>query len=313
MTRYLVIGGAGFLGNYVSRQLSEQKDAVVGIIDKYDSYGAMSKDEYNALIAKRFDHLYAVKYPGDITDRGLVFKFIELFKPDVIIHLAAYPRAALVEKHPEIGVNTLAIGLKNVLDAAAANNVKHITYISSSMVYGDFPGRPPIESDPCHPKTTYGIYKLAGEQLCQLWANKTGSTANIVRPSAAYGPLDMPGRVVERFFYNAMHDIPLKVQGYDEILDFTYLNDIGNGIIAASQYHHNDIFNITYGQGWTLGEAAKIIVGLVGKGELNLEPRDPSYPVRGALDINNAVAKLGYHPQYDLERGLTEYYEWLSK
>jgi nucleoside-diphosphate-sugar epimerase len=310
MTKYLVIGGGGFIGYYVSQTLAAQGHEVE-ILDVFDPYGSMNRIDYNYLIEQRLKgHNFKI-YPTDINDRPGVFKTFERSKPDVIIHLAAYPRAVLVERYPERGVNTLTIGLKNVLDAAAVHEVKHITYASSSMVYGDFGDQAPTEYDPCHPKTAYGIYKYAGELLCQLWSRQTGSTANIVRPSAVYGPLDMPGRVIERFFYNAMHNIPLKVQGADEVLDFTYLNDIGDCLIAASQYHHNDVFNGTFGRGWTLGEAAEIIVTLVGKGELDIQARDNSYPKRGALNTNNARAKLNFEPYYDLNTGLATYYEHL--
>lgn len=309
--KYLLIGGAGFIGSYIYNELNlnTNKGHEPFILDNLDCYGIMSPGEYNTLLEDRIENADQNISKVDINNRDAVTRYVNALQPDVVIHLAAYPRAALVEKYPVQGVSTMTVGLKNVLDACAGI-AKHFVYISSSMVYGDFPEWSPNEMDACHPKSAYGVYKLAGEQMVQNWSMKTGATCTIIRPSAVYGPKDVTERVISLFFDAALQDEELYVEGAGEMLDFTYVADVSQAITYAAQHHVQGTFNVTGGDPRSLLDAAEIITGMVGGGTIRVKPRNADQPKRGGLDMSLAKETL-YLNQTKFEVGLNWYYGWL--
>jgi nucleoside-diphosphate-sugar epimerase len=156
--------------------------------------------------------------------------------------------------------------------------------------------------------------KLAGEWLVKDYARKTGMEYVIIRPSAVYGPLDVEDRVVAKFMLTAMRDGVLRVNGAAETLDFTYVDDAADGIVAAATriMCKNMVFNITKSHSVTLLEAAEMIVEIVGKGEIEVRDKDADFPSRGALNIDRARTILGFDPKVDVEQGFQNYYTWLK-
>jgi UDP-glucose 4-epimerase len=107
------------------------------------------------------------------------------------------------------------------------------------MVYGDFKDDVTEDAE-CQPQGQYGILKLAGEWFVKDYARRTNLAYTIIRPSAVYGPLDVEDRVISKFILNAMRGIPLKVNGAGETLDFTYVDDAADGIVAAALSDRTD-------------------------------------------------------------------------
>jgi nucleoside-diphosphate-sugar epimerase len=112
----------------------------------------------------------------------------------------------------------------------------------------------------------------------------------------------------------AMRGGVLRVNGANETLDFTYVDDAADGIVAAATRFVGACrtFNITKSHSVSLLQAAGMIVELVGKGSIELRDKDADFPSRGALNIDRARAVLGYDPKVDVEEGFEKYYEWLS-
>jgi nucleoside-diphosphate-sugar epimerase len=113
----------------------------------------------------------------------------------------------------------------------------------------------------------------------------------------------------------AMRGETLKVNGAGETLDFTYVDDAADGIVAAATriMAANKTFNITKSQSVSLLEAAEMIVKIVGNGTIETRDKDADFPSRGALNIDRAKIILGYNPQVDVEEGFENYYKWLSE
>jgi len=182
------------------------------------------------------------------------------------------------------------------------------------MVYGDFTDQV-LEDDECRPQGQYGIMKLAGEWLVKDYARRTGMEYVILRPSAVYGPLDVEDRVVAKFMLTAMRGGVLRVNGASETLDFTYVDDAADGVVAAAITRimsANNTYNITKSHSVSLLQAAEMIVKIVGSGTIECRDRDADFPSRGALNIDRARAILSFEPQIDVEQGFQNYYEWLS-
>jgi UDP-glucose 4-epimerase len=204
-------------------------------------------------------------------------------------------------------------GLLNLLEASTKYEVRKFIYISSSMVYGDF-NDDVTEDAICKPQGQYGIMKLAGEWLVKDYARKNNMVYTIIRPSAVYGPLDVEDRVIAKFMLTAMRGSTLNVNGASETLDFTYVDDAADGIVAATLSNNtkNKTYNITKSHSYSLLDAANLAVNIAGSGTVNVRDKDPDFPSRGALNIDAARKDFGFNPKVDVEEGFRNYYEWLS-
>jgi nucleoside-diphosphate-sugar epimerase len=157
--------------------------------------------------------------------------------------------------------------------------------------------------------------KYMGEKLVQDYTRRGCFDHVIIRPSAVYGEYDVEDRVVSKFMLSAMRGQTLKVNGANETLDFTYVEDTADGIIrcALEKKAANKIFNITAGSATSLGEAAEKIIQLTGsKSQIKDTGQNNLYPERGTLDIDQAKNLLNYQPQHSFDQGIKKYYEWLQ-
>jgi len=309
----LVTGGLGLIGHNVVKRLQDQGHKV-SIMDTQTNYGIIPQTEIDYLIEERIKKIdLSNYYKYDICDSYAVNKVFKIEQPEIVIHMASFPRQKVVNANPAAGSRVMSEGLLNLLEASRDYDTRKFVYISSSMVYGDFTDDVTEDAE-CRPQGQYGIMKLAGEWLVKDYARRTGMEYVILRPSAVYGPLDVEDRVVAKFMLTAMRGGVLRVNGANETLDFTYVDDAADGIVAAATRFVGACrtFNITKSHSVSLLQAAGMIVELVGKGSIELRDKDADFPSRGALNIDRARAVLGYDPKVDVEEGFEKYYEWLS-
>jgi len=312
--KFLVTGGLGLIGHNVVQRLQARGEEVV-IVDTKTTYGIIPQSEIDYLMEERMKKIAPGTkiYNYDITEAGDIEFVMAEHKPDVVIHMASFPRQKVVNANPTWGARVMMEGLINICESAKANGVERVVYISSSMVYGDFEDQ--VEEDyDCKPIGQYGIMKLTGEDLVKDYHRRGAFDYAIIRPSAVYGPLDVEDRVVAKFMLGAMRGDRLRVNGASETLDFTYVDDAADGIVAAATriMARNSTYNITKSHSVSLLEAAEMIVKIVGKGEIECKDKDADFPSRGALNIDRAKVILGYTPKVDVEEGFQKYYEWLS-
>jgi nucleoside-diphosphate-sugar epimerase len=250
----------------------------------------------------------------DITYAKEIDNIFRIEKPEIVIHMASFPRQKVVNSNPALGSRTMSEGLLNLLEASDECRVRKFVYLSSSMVYGDFVNDVK-EYAPCNPIGQYGIMKLAGEWLVRDYSRRTKLVHTIIRPSAVYGPFDVEDRVISKFLITAMRGGVLKVNGEKETLDFTYVDDAADGIVAAalSDNTENKTYNITKSQSVPLLKAAQMALELAGGGMLEVCPKDSAYPLRGSLNIDAAMQDFGFNPKIDVAEGFKIYYEWLKK
>jgi nucleoside-diphosphate-sugar epimerase len=313
MSKFLVTGGLGLIGHNVVRRLLDRGEEVA-IVDTRTTYGIIPQEEIDYLMAERLKKInnHPV-YATDITNADSLDYVISKEKPSVIIHMASFPRQKVVNANPAWGARVMMEGLMNICQSAKRHGVERVVYISSSMVYGDFEDQVEEEAE-CNPIGQYGIMKLAGEDIVKDYHRRGCFDYAIIRPSAVYGPLDVEDRVVAKFMLTAMRGGVLRVNGAGETLDFTYVDDAADGIVAAATriMSANKTYNITKSHSVSLLEAAEMIVKIVGSGTIECLDRDADFPSRGALNIDRARVILGYAPKVDVEQGFQNYYEWLA-
>jgi nucleoside-diphosphate-sugar epimerase len=313
--KILVTGGEGFIGSWIVEKLCELKHSVI-TLDNHDTYnGLIDKNKLKELHNWRQRNWSpkVMKHVGCITDRD---KLLSVFhsRPDVVIHLASYPRAKIIHEDPLQGVSNIVSGTINLLQHSKHFNVKRFVFVSSSMIYGHFEDGVKESSD-TKPINIYGEAKLVAERFCKQYQKFFDMEYVIARPSGVYGPGDMPDRVITKFFDQAMQNKDMIVHKDINKIDFTYVTDAADGIIRCATVPGaaNLSFNIGSGEGTGLLDLARTIVDITeSRSAVIEEGRNQMYPSRGALDISRAKELLGYNPQVSLLKGLYSYHDWIK-
>jgi len=312
--KFIITGGSGFIGHNVVRQL-EQEGHECFLIDSVTDYGFIPKDELTYLYRARRDRIHGNTHHIDLREHDRVQAFFSnfAFGCDAVIHLASFPRQKVVSANPVWGAEVMGTGLVNLLEVCNRHCIPKFVYISSSMVYGDFKNDV-VEDAICRPQGQYGIMKLMGEDLVRDYTRRGCFDHVIIRPSAVYGEYDVEDRVVSKFMLSAMRGQTLKVNGANETLDFTYVEDAARGIMQAtlSPNSVNSTYNITKSHSTTLLEAAELAIGIVGKGSIECRDKDADFPSRGALNIDRARRDFNFDPVVDVEEGFVRYHRWFS-
>jgi len=313
--KFLITGGLGFIGTKIIEKLSNEGHSIT-VVDNKDTYGIITPEGLDGLIkwrTRNWDHSKVQIINGDLLDRDVCLKAFRLH-PEVVIHLATYPRAKVVDMDPIAGIPKVIDTTTNLLWHSAKFGVKKFVYVSSSMVYGDFKDGTREDSN-TKPQNIYGEAKLTGERLTKLFAKRDGLNYVIVRPSGVYGPGDLPDRVVSKFFDKAMKNEMIELHNGENKVDFTYRQDAAYGIVkAAVSDVANTSFNITAGNATSLRTLAETIIDITGsKSEIQDVGMHKLYPMRGTLDISRAKDLLEYEPTFSLRQGLQSYYDWIRQ
>jgi len=325
--RVLLIGGAGFIGHNLAISLKSlgadvsvidglevnNLTSVLGNSDKLEhphlAYNVLN--ERLELIRKSGISLY-VKDARNYHD---LCNLISEINPQVIVHLAAVSHANRSNKDPYSTFDHSLRTLENALDASK-NKIEHFIYMSSSMVYGNFKGGKVDELTTCEPLGIYGALKFSGEKIVMAYNQVFNLPYTIVRPSALYGERCISRRVGQIFIENALFGKEITINGDgSDSLDFTYIQDLVNGIIKVitSKNSKNQIFNLTYGSARTISDMISILKIQFPKIQVNKIKKDSLMPDRGTLSVDKAKKMIGYDPQWSLDEGYPKYIEWYKE
>jgi len=313
--RYLVTGGAGFIGHNVVRCLESMGHECI-ILDSITDYGFVDKKELEYLKRERLQRIRASIHHIDLRDHAAVKDMMGSFAFNGVIHLASFPRQKVFARNPIWGADVMGTGLINLLEWTRAYRIPKFVYVSSSMVYGDFRDGV-VETAECNPAGQYGIMKYMGERLVKDYASRGSFDYSIVRPSAVYGEYDVEDRVVSKFMLAAMRDQTITVRGANESLDFTHVDDVAQGIALATTRPeaNGNIYNMTRSAGKkiTLLDAAALCIKIAGHGKIDIQDKDPNFPSRGRLNIDCARQDLGYDPKINVKEGFKRYHQWFRE
>ncbi|MDA1310556.1 MAG: NAD(P)-dependent oxidoreductase [Proteobacteria bacterium] len=328
--RVLLIGGAGFIGHNLAMQLRKNGVATMvldnmmvnSLVDNaFHDKGDLVKRKLNIhFLMSRFDLLRdaGVELQNcDARNFSDMAQTFDAFKPTKVVHLAAIASAVEARKNPGLCFDLQLTTLRNALELCRLNHdqVGTLMLLSSSTVYGDFESDSVDETTRPRPRGIYANTKYMAERLVRTYNKTNGLGTCIIRPSALYGERCVSRRVSQAFIENALAGRPLLLEGGgDGRLDFTYIEDLVEGMIRALALHGgpaaSDTFNLTYGNARTIAEMAAIVKEVVPSAILEERPRAVEKPVRGTLRMDKARERLGFNPSWPLERGYKQYCEW---
>lgn len=322
--RVAIVGGAGFIGHNLALKL-KSLGAEPSVIDglQVNSIGYYTSgyeknpnsERYIEFINERLSLLRKLNislHIIDVRDYHLITRVLNEIKPDTVIHLAAVAHANRSNKDPFSTFDHSMRTLENILDVIRNKGI-HLIYLSSSMVYGNFDGEAVKEDRVCNPIGIYGALKYGAEKLVIGYNQVFNLPYTIIRPSALYGERCVSRRVGQAFIENALVGDDLTINGDGtEGLDFTYIDDLNQGIILSitQPESNNEIFNITFGEARSINQLAEIVMKKFSGVKLNHKTRDGLMPERGTLSIAKAQKLLGYKPQYPVEKGFIQYIDW---
>lgn len=308
--RYLVTGGAGFIGSHVVHALCQRGDEVVVLDDLNDFYAPEIKQgNLHSLCGQ------AVFVQGDLRNRADVDAVFAQHELDCVIHLAARAGVRPSLEDPELYLDTNIKGTWFLLEAARRHGVKDFIFASSSSVYGVNPKVPFAEDDLIQSTISpYAASKIAGEQLCSNYAHLYGMRCICLRFFTVYGPGQRPDLAIHKFtrLIDENRPIPLFGDGSTE-RDYTFVDDIVQGVLAAIEYRDKsfDIFNLGESQTTTLLELVQTIEAALGKKAIiDWQPDQPGDVPRTFADISKSRALLGYDPQVKIADGIPRFVEW---
>jgi len=230
---YLVTGAAGFIGFFLSKKLLEQGCKVIGIDNVNDYYDVNLKYARLAQL-NPFDRFTFIK--GDISDKAMITKIFEEYKPNIVVNLAAQAGVRYSIENPDVYIQSNIIGFFNILEACRYNPVEHLVYASSSSVYGSNKKVPFEESDFAdHPLSLYAATKKSNELMGYTYSHLYKIPATGLRFFTVYGPMGRPDMAYFGFANKYFAGEPIKIFNNgdfknDLYRDFTYIDDIIEGI-----------------------------------------------------------------------------------
>ena len=304
--RYLVTGGAGFIGSNTVDELVRRGHSVV-VLDDLSS----GKEENLAEVRSKITFM-----KGSITDLEAVQR--AMHQAEYVLHLAARTSVPRSVKDP-IETNRINVdGTLNVLVAARDNKVKRVVYAASSSAYGETPTLPKTESMQPVPISPYGVAKYVGELYGQTFGRCYGLENVSLRYFNIFGPRQDPGSpysgVLSRFAAAVLDDTqPLIYGDGEQTRDFTFVENAvqANLLAFEAPSASGKVYNVGTGFAITLNKIVELLRGISGK---KIEPKhDPPREgdIRDSLaDICRAKQDLGYEPTVLFEAGLRRTFEW---
>ncbi len=322
--KVLIIGGCGFIGHNLAIFLKKKKfDVTIFDSLSINNYFSFKKDNlpnknyYLKILKQRQDLIKKNKIKliiGDARNYSIISKNVDTVKPNYLIHLAAVAHANISNKDPYSTFDNSMRTLENTLDACRSlKYLKRFIYLSSSMVYGNFKKKIVTEKEICDPLGIYASLKFGCEKLVTGYNQVFKLPYTIIRPSALYGERCVSGRVVQKFVEAAIKKQPLQMVGDgEEFLDFTYIDDLVEGIYLSMIKNKslNNTFNITFGKSRSLIDLIKVINKNINNVKVKKIKRDKLIPFRGTLSVNKAKKLINYKPKYNIEKGIPKLIKW---
>ena len=318
MTTYFITGGAGFIGSTLSQKLIEQGNKVVAIDNFCEFYNPNIKENN---IKQLLQNENFKLYRGDIRDRQAIKKIFNENKIDIVMHLAAMAGVRPSIENPILYQEVNCMGTQNILEEMKEHEIKNGVFASSSSVYGnckEVPFREDMVVD--FAISPYAATKKANEVMAHVYHKLFNMNIIMLRFFTVYGPKQRPDLAINKFTRLMLEgkEIPMFGDGTTS-RDYTYIEDIVDGIIKSCQYCMNnkevyEILNIGNSSPTTLKE----MIDTIGQA-LGIEPKIKQLPMqpgdvdRTYADVSKAKKLIGYEPKTTFKQGIENFVKWYKE
>ena len=332
--KILITGNAGFIGFHTTKRLLERGDSVIGIDVVNDYYDPKIKEARLKILedtARKHNAEY-VFVRENLADQTKVNDTFKSHKPERVINLAAQAGVRHSMTHPHDYVQSNIVGFTNLIEACRHNDVEHLTYASTSSVYGANTDMPFSEHKSVnHPLQFYAATKRANELMAHAYSHLFDLPTTGLRFFTVYGPWGRPDMALFLFTKNIIEGKPISVFNHGKhTRDFTYVEDIAEGVIRtndkvatknpdwdssapdpATSNASYRIYNIGNNTPIKLSEYIEAIEETVGKKAIKdllpLQPGDVPDTYADVSELQNAV---GYKPSTDVKIGVANFVAW---
>lgn len=315
---YLVTGGAGFIGFYLSKALLEKGAHVIGI-DNMNDYYEVSLKEERLSILKQFQDYQFIK--TDISDKEAVFLVFEESKPEIVVNLAAQAGVRYSIDNPDAYVQSNLVGFFNILEACRHFSVEHLVFASSSSVYGGNKKVPFSTEDKVDkPVSLYAATKKSNELMAYAYSKLYEIPLTGLRFFTVYGPMGRPDMAYFKFAKKIMAGEPIQIYNHGDMRrDFTYIDDIVTGIenILCNPPKKDEngaaykIYNIGNNKPEKLMDYIAVLEKCLGKeAKKEFLPMQPGDVYETYADVSELMKDFDFKPETTIEEGLGKFAEW---
>ena len=311
--KYLITGGAGFIGSnfmhYMTETYPEDMFVCIDALTYAGNYNNIKELEGRNNI--KFVH-------GDITNRELIDNLFNEEHFDYVINFAAESHVDNSIKNPGIFLTTNILGTQVLMDACRKYGIKRYHQVSTDEVYGDLPlDRPDLlfsESNPIKTSSPYSASKASADLLVLAYARTFGLPVTISRCSNNYGPYQFPEKLIPVVISKALNNEPIPVYGKGEnVRDWIHVHDHNVGVDLIVKHGRNgEVYNLGGHSERTNLEVVKTILKQLGKSEnlITFVTDRPGHDLRYAIDSTKSEKELGWNRTYTFEEGIKETVDW---
>ncbi len=316
--RYLITGGAGFIGFYLSKALLEKGAKVTGL-DNLNDYYEVSLKEGRLAILKEYPRYRFVK--TDLADKEAVFNLFQEFQPQVVVNLAAQAGVRYSIDNPDAYIQSNIVGFFHVLEACRHYPVEHLVFASSSSVYGGNKKVPFSTKDQVdQPVSLYAATKKSNELMAYSYSKLYQIPLTGLRFFTVYGPMGRPDMAYFKFAKKIMADEPIQIYNNGDMLrDFTYIDDIVKGIenilcnppLKDENGAAYKIYNIGNNRPEKLMDYIAVLEKCLGRqARKEYLPMQPGDVYETYADVQELMDDYGFKPSTTIEEGLGRFAEW---
>lgn len=307
----LVTGAAGFIGFHLSKKLLENENRIIGI-DNLNPYYDVSLKKARLGLLKSYKNFSF--YKEDIQNLSAIEKIFETHSIDRICNLAAQAGVRHSLKDPFSYQKSNLEGFLNLLEMARGYKITNFVYASSSSVYGNNKKIPfSVDDRVDTPVSLYGATKKANELMAYAYNHLYQIPCTGLRYFTVYGPWGRPDMALFLFTDAILHDRAINVYNYGRMRrDFTYIDDIVNGTIAALERPSPfEIFNLGNSNAIELLDFIRVLEEELGQeAQKNMMPIQPGDVLETSADIQKSKEMLGFSPKTPITQGIKKFVSW---
>lgn len=332
----LVTGSAGFIGSYLCKELLETVEDITVIgIDCITDYYDVSLKELRLKMLSNFGNKF-IFHKVDIADKTELDKLFNLYKPNIVVNLAAQAGVRYSITNPEAYIQSNVIGFFNILEACrhsydgTGNGVEHLVYASSSSVYGSNKKVPYSTEDKVdNPVSLYAATKKSNELFAHAYSKLYGIPSTGLRFFTVYGPVGRPDMAYFKFTNKLVKGEPIQIYNMGDMYrDFTFIDDIVTGIVKVMQktpeFTEDRVPYKVYNMGNNKPESLMYFVdtledyllkeGVIKeKGKRELLPMQAGDVYQTFADVADLEKDFGFKPTTSLIEGLEKFVKWYKE